>query len=149
MNTRLPFAPLASRIATEDDTQAVALACKVSTRTVRRWRTNGLTIENADQAAVLAGFHPSEVWGDRFYTITPGDRGGHPTVALDRHELRAMRVSAGYTIGRLAEQAGISRRHLSRIENGDTHPGPHVAGRLARVLDVDLDDLLAGTEPPR
>lgn len=36
----------------------------VHPRQVQRWRHNGLTLAQADLAAVRCGFHPSEVWPD-------------------------------------------------------------------------------------
>jgi len=37
-------------------------------RTVLRWKHDGgVPFQEADQLAIDAGFHPSEVWGDRYY----------------------------------------------------------------------------------
>ncbi len=36
----------------------------VARRTVTRWRTNGLTDEQADNAAVMLGYHPLNIWTD-------------------------------------------------------------------------------------
>ncbi len=35
----------------------------VDDRTVRRWRAQGLSIEQADRLAIAAGLHPAIVWG--------------------------------------------------------------------------------------
>lgn len=39
-----------------------ALAFRVHRRQVSRWCAYGLTTDQADDAAVALGFHPSEVW---------------------------------------------------------------------------------------
>lgn len=37
---------------------------RVHPRQLYRWREKGLTVDQADELAVLVGVHPSEVWGD-------------------------------------------------------------------------------------
>lgn len=57
------------------------------------------------------------------------------TLAVDGAELRERRKAAGVELSELAEQAGISRRYLSHLENGtrsQMRPGPHA--RLFRAL---------------
>lgn len=41
----------------------------VSRTTLRRWRTDGLTLAQADELAVRLGFMPHEVW-DRWYPVS-------------------------------------------------------------------------------
>lgn len=41
----------------------------VSRTTLRKWRANGLTIDQADKAAMALGMLPHEVW-DRWYPVT-------------------------------------------------------------------------------
>ena len=52
--TRFPFRDLEARLG-DGATQVIADRLAVSTRTVWRWRTSGLTTEQADRAAVAAG----------------------------------------------------------------------------------------------
>lgn len=43
-------------------TSAIARSLGVTTRTVWRWRSTGLTELQADRAAIAAGLHPGNVW---------------------------------------------------------------------------------------
>lgn len=43
---------------------AVARQCKVHRRQVYRWRDEGLSLSQADHAAIAAGLHPTSVWPD-------------------------------------------------------------------------------------
>jgi len=36
--------------------------------TVQQWRQRGLSVYAADRVATAHGFHPTEIWGDQFYT---------------------------------------------------------------------------------
>ena len=58
---RFPFRDLEARLG-DGATQVIADRLGVSTRTVWRWRTSGLTTEQADRAAVAAGWHPGTIW---------------------------------------------------------------------------------------
>lgn len=58
---RLPFDPLASRLG-DLPVLEVARRVDVDSRQVYRWRKAGLTVDQADRLAVLAGFHPAEIW---------------------------------------------------------------------------------------
>lgn len=55
--------------------------------------------------------------------------------------LRAWRLYRKLTLTVLAERTGISRGHLSRIENGKKRGTPDIYRRLAVVLDAEPDDL--------
>ena len=55
--------------------------------------------------------------------------------------LRAWRIYRKVTLVSLAERAGISRNHLSRIENGKKPGTLDIYRRLAVVLNVEPDDL--------
>jgi hypothetical protein len=63
---RFPFAPLglivARRYGPDVSPQTVAELFDVSTRTLSRWKQNGLMFQSADRAAVAVGLHPSLVW---------------------------------------------------------------------------------------
>ena len=57
------------------------------------------------------------------------------------NRIRAHREAAGLTQGELAEQAGIGRVTLNRVEQGTQTPSLSAAIALAEALDVTLDDL--------
>ena len=56
--------------------------------------------------------------------------------------LQRMREERGLTQAQLAEKAGISRDHLSRIENRYADPAVGTLLRLAQALKVKLVDLV-------
>jgi transcriptional regulator with XRE-family HTH domain len=58
--------------------------------------------------------------------------------------LTAIREAKGLTITGLAEEAGVSRTCVSKIEAGERTPRPWVVLALARGLKVDPDALLPG-----
>ena len=58
---RFPFADLEALLG-ECPTRVIAARLGVSTRTVWRWRAGGLTVDQADRAAIAAGWHPGTVW---------------------------------------------------------------------------------------
>lgn len=66
--------------------------------------------------------------------------------------VRRYRQDAGLSLTELAARAGVSKSHLSAIENGTgTRPGARVLHALATALGVTLADLLGrglrSTEP--
>ena len=66
---------------------------------------------------------------------------GVPTLG---QKLRAAREARGETQVRLAAAAGISQGYLSQLEQDEREPTLSIAARLARVLDVSLDELASG-----
>ena len=67
-----------------------------------------------------------------------------------RQRLAARRKAAGFSQEQLAERLGIDRSTVARWESGETGPQPWIRPRLARVLQVSLDQLdrlLAGGGP--
>ena len=52
------------------------------------------------------------------------------------------------SITELANQSGVDYMQISRYEKGRTLPSLDTAIRLSRVLQVSLDELLTGTNPP-
>lgn len=56
------------------------------------------------------------------------------------------REHRGMTISALAEKAGLSQSYLSQIESGKREGRVSVLQRLARVLSVDLEDLVASEQ---
>lgn len=52
------------------------------------------------------------------------------------------------SITELATKGGVDYMQISRYEKGQTLPSLDSAIRLARVLQVSLDELLTGSNPP-
>ncbi|MBU0480871.1 MAG: helix-turn-helix domain-containing protein [Proteobacteria bacterium] len=59
---------------------------------------------------------------------------------------KKLRKSKKLTQGELAEKAGISGNHLSRLERGVFQRSIDVVKRLAQVLDVNVYGLLSGED---
>ena len=57
---------------------------------------------------------------------------------------RRLRLS----VTELANQSGVDYMQISRYEKGQTLPSLDTAIRLTRVLQVSLDELLTGSNPP-
>jgi transcriptional regulator with XRE-family HTH domain len=60
--------------------------------------------------------------------------------------LSALRQEAGFTQDRLAAEVFIDRASVSRYERGHCFPRLDHIVRLARVIDVQVRDLLHGIE---
>jgi len=58
--------------------------------------------------------------------------------------LREVREKKGISQEQLSEKAGYYRTYVGHIENGQHSPSVHTMWRLAKVLKVDLGDLLKG-----
>ena len=58
---------------------------------------------------------------------------------MDKNNLRKFR--AGATQSEIAKAAGISKQHLSRIENGEQQGSLKVWKRLAAYFDTTIDEL--------
>ena len=63
--------------------------------------------------------------------------------------IKALRQEQGFSLNTLAEQAGISPSHLSRIERGLTVPSYDVLDRVADALGSDLSELRSEEESAR
>jgi transcriptional regulator with XRE-family HTH domain len=71
------------------------------------------------------------------------------TPELDRRlalRLEAARRARGLTLEELAEQSGVSRATISRIERAETSPTAHVLGRLCPVFGLTMSQLLLDAE---
>lgn len=62
--------------------------------------------------------------------------------------LTQFRQRAGLSITQLANRIGVDYMQVSRYEKGQSLPSLDTAVRLASVLQISLDELAAGTEPP-
>lgn len=58
--------------------------------------------------------------------------------------ISALRKEKGFTQAVLAEKLNISNRTISKWENGDGFPDITILPDVAKVLDVTVDELLAG-----
>ena len=56
--------------------------------------------------------------------------------------LLALRERAGLTRGGLAERAGLSRIHYTRLERGERVPTVATLRKLAAALAIDVSELL-------
>ena len=67
-----------------------------------------------------------------------------------RQRLAARRKAAGFSQEQLAERLRVDRSTVARWEGGETEPQPWIRPRLARALQLSLDQLdhlLAGADP--
>ena len=69
-----------------------------------------------------------------------------PLLAQLGAEIRSRRKSADLTVQELADLAGLSRRLLTQIEQGQANPSLVTMDKLARALGVDFGTL-AGASP--
>ena len=56
--------------------------------------------------------------------------------------LRVERAKKDYTQERLAELAGISTKHLTKIENENVSPSIYIVFKLAKALEISVDKLV-------
>ncbi len=64
---------------------------------------------------------------------------GRTTLSLN---LRRIRVAKGISQERLAYDSGMDRSYVSGIERGIENPTIDVIDRLAKVLEISIDQLL-------
>ena len=57
------------------------------------------------------------------------------------NQLAKLRKDANLTQEELAEAVGVSRNHISKIENGNGKCSVDVLYAIAKKLDVKLDDI--------
>lgn len=62
--------------------------------------------------------------------------------------LRELREAKGSSQTDIEHQTGLSRTHVSRIENGHSLPSLRVLARWAKALDVDLQLSAVGDSEP-
>ncbi len=59
--------------------------------------------------------------------------------------LRSHRRRAGLTLEALAEDTGLTKSYLSKVERGISTPSIAVALKIARALDADVSQLFSDT----
>ncbi len=57
-------------------------------------------------------------------------------------KIKKLRKVKGLTQEKLAEMAKIDYSHMNLIENGKRNPSLKLIAKLARVLDLSLDELM-------
>lgn len=62
---------------------------------------------------------------------------------LDPHKLAIAQARACMTSQELCERAELSKTGLSLIRHGSQAPRPQTIGRLAKALDVPVEELIA------
>lgn len=55
--------------------------------------------------------------------------------------LKIQRAKKGWTQAELAEQTGVTRKTVNTIENGKYIPSTYLALKMARALDVSVEEL--------
>jgi len=65
---------------------------------------------------------------------------------LYTNRLKEKRIEKGLSQYELAKLTGVHVTTISKIENGQRLPSLKVAAKLAKVLDVSLDDLFDSTK---
>jgi transcriptional regulator with XRE-family HTH domain len=78
----------------------------------------------------------------------PSGRGTEPTTDPFGARLRLLRLEAGLTIRRLANQADLSETALSAIEHGRATPSLPTLRKLSSVLGVGIADLAGYNDLP-
>ena len=61
---------------------------------------------------------------------------------LDRLKLQLAMANACITISELSEQSKVSRPALTRFSTGKTNPKPATIGKIAKALNVKVEDLI-------
>jgi len=65
---------------------------------------------------------------------------------LNKDKLHLAMANACLTIGELAEQSKVSRVALTRFSTGKGNPKPATIGKIAKALNVKVEDLIEGGE---
>ncbi len=58
------------------------------------------------------------------------------------HRIKTLRKAKGLSQERFAEKADLTQQHISRIENGLIYPSVATLTKIAKVLNIPLDDLV-------
>lgn len=58
------------------------------------------------------------------------------------YKLKIERARAGLTVDGLAKKSNVDSQTISRIENGKTEPRVSTLGRIAKALNIDVEELI-------
>ena len=61
---------------------------------------------------------------------------------VDGKKVRSLRESKGMTQIELADKVGVSNKLVSYLEQGFKQPSAVVLGRIAKLLEVKMEDLM-------
>jgi ribosome-binding protein aMBF1 (putative translation factor) len=62
-------------------------------------------------------------------------------LAFISQRIRSARMAAGLNQTELAEKAGLTQSHISRLENGEHSPNQLTIQKIAKALDIPASDL--------
>ncbi len=100
------------------------------------WRRTEAALEDAgDAARIAAGRAEPGLTRDQLDRLLTGV-----------HPLRVWREAGGLSVAELAKSAGASVNAIRDIEIGRTEGRVRVLAELARVLELDIEDLLASLD---
>src|SRR5689334_13850786 len=88
-------------------------------------------------------WRPTSVDGCRYVDVATVRRGGHRVISGG--DLRAARLSSGFTLGQFARMIGRDKGHLSRVETGK---GREITPALVRDYERALGVTIAATAQP-
>ena len=104
---------------------------------------NYVLLSEDDYEDLIDGLHASAIMA----RVAAGEETWPHELVVELTEtdsrIRTYRKYRGLTISELAEAAGISQPYLSEIESGKKTGTVDVLKRIATILKVDLDDLVA------
>lgn len=72
------------------------------------------------------------------HEVAPGSKATQEFVTRLGGRIRALRKGRGWSVQRLAEVSGLSRRMLTAVELGQANPSLATVDRVARALDTDF-----------
>lgn len=148
---RLPFAPLEAEVRGGEPVTVAIVAARlgVSRRQVHRFRTEGVTVNQADRLAMVVGSHPFAVWGAD-WERAPLRR--HRAPRPPRHETVTVSSSGAVglrlvDVGALVEYLGGSFTESQIRDRVYRRTIPHV--KLGKSLRFDLDRIDAWVDEHR
>ena len=69
-------------------------------------------------------------------------------MGVQTSNLKSIRKAAGLTQAELAQKIQVSRQTVISMERGDYAPSVYLALRLARLLNVSVEDIFSLSEEP-
>lgn len=67
---RLPFEPIIALFDDESTNSDIADAIGCHPSAIKRYRTEGMSLDIADRVAIRLGFHPLVIWGSEYWKAT-------------------------------------------------------------------------------
>ena len=58
------------------------------------------------------------------------------------YKIKMLRKVRGLSQDKLAEKTNLTQQHISRIETGITYPGVSTLAKIAKVLNIQIDELV-------